>query len=122
MYPWSVPDEIVCFIYNELDRFKEHPPTEKSINCIADFVLSYVANKRYYPRHHTEAVERYSNTPGLTEPEKFELLGPLEYLLKIQLKEKITFDQLHLVAWASLMFCWSLEGEIYVVWYRRTYA
>lgn len=118
-YPYSVPDEIISFIEVEFQRFEAPLPSPKAMDHIADFVLTYIAEKNYYPQFPEEIIQRYHMTPGLSEPEKLAFIGPLEYHLKVQLRENITFDQLHLAVWASLFYCWSKEGEKHVDWFRR---
>lgn len=117
-YPWSIPDEALAFV---LDCYKKHrtdPPADKALDHGIAFVIEYVGKNYYYPRNAEEALYRWQN-PQLTEPEKFSILGPLEILVKVYCREKITFDQLWLMTWATLLFCWSEGGEAHVQWFRK---
>ena len=118
MHPWIVPPELVAFIDEQLQRFRAPTPSDKAVDAIGDFVINYVIKNNYFPATAQEAAARYAK-PGLTEPEKVQLIGPLEYHLKVQLRENITVDQIHLAAWAALLFCWSERGEEHVEWYRK---
>ena len=117
-YPRMIPDEAVWYIDLQFERFHQSKPSKKCIDEIGDFIIKYVVKNSYFFGP-LEASRRYSY-PGLTDPEKHQLLAPLEYRLKAQLMQEITFDQLHLGIWAAMMFCWSQEGEEAVLWYRRT--
>ena len=118
MFPWTVPDEIVSFIYNHFECFREVPPSEKAIDTIADFVIDYVVDNKYFPATAQEAIARYEQ-PGMSEPEKHQILGPLEVQLKLNMREDITIGQIHLAAWAALFYLWSEEGMEYVDWYSK---
>jgi hypothetical protein len=117
MHPWIVPPELVVFIDEQLKRFRAPAPSDKTIDVIGDFVVNYAIENNYFVSA-PEAAARYAR-PGLTEPEKFQIIGPLEYHLKVQLRQSVTTDQIHLVAWAALLFCWSEKGEEHVAWYRK---
>jgi len=119
-YPYHSPSEVIDFVDLQFFRFKEPKPSERAIDKIADFILSYVARYDYMPvvPHHAES--RYHNVGiGLTEPERLSIIGPLEYELKIGLREQITDRQLHLAAWASLMYCWREDDQNRVAWYKK---
>lgn len=118
-YPFTVPNEIIYFIKEQFDRFQAPVPSDKALDKVSDFILNYIAKSNYYPTcGGQEAQHRYEN-PGMTEPEKIAMLGKLEYELKIDMREGISFEQLHLAAWSAMLFCWSDEGEQHVEWFRR---
>lgn len=110
-YPWSIPDEAVAFIYDQFTRFNQDPPEPKVIEAAMDHAFIYVGEHNYFPKNYPEALERY-NRPGLTEPEKYVFLGVVERKVKLHLRLNPTFDQLHIVAWAALMYCWSGDGAM----------
>jgi hypothetical protein len=119
-YPWSVPDESVCFVEEQFKRFGAPLPPNKAIDQGIAFVIDYVARHDYCPPGGSEEAIRRYNAPGLTEPEKYTILGPMEYLIKIKVGIRdIGIDQLHLLAWSTLLFCWSEEGENSVIWFKR---
>ena len=116
-FGWTVPDEIAHFIKNEYDRFGMPIPSNRAINEIADMVLMYIAKSDYsLPRE--ELVHRYYHAPGLSESEKNVIMTPIMIHVMDGLGENITIDQVDLGVWAALMFCWSDEGEQYVIYYK----
>ncbi len=118
MYPYNIPRELVSFLDMEFVRFRAPKPSEKSFDIIGAFVMKYVVKNHYYPFHPDDAHRRYKY-PGLTEPEKHHILGPLEYELKVNKHDPITFNQLHLAAWAALLFCWSQGARDHLEWVRK---
>lgn len=116
-YPYTIPDEAVAFIELEFMRFCAPLPSQRAVDKIGDYIIQYVIKNDYYPTAE-EASRRYL-TPGMTEPEKHAILAKLEYELKIGLREQISFDQLHLAAWAALLYCWSEPAEEHMNWFRR---
>ncbi|NDD05337.1 MAG: hypothetical protein EB078_10555, partial [Proteobacteria bacterium] len=72
MFPWTIPTELACFIFDQFVRFEAQAPSNRCINVIGEFVLKYVSDNNYFPRSADEAVDRYQH-PGLTEPEKYAL-------------------------------------------------
>lgn len=116
-YPYTIPDEAVAFIEMQFMRFCAPLPSQRSVDKIGDFVIQYIIKNNYYITP-DEAVRRYRE-PGLTEPEKYSLLAKLEYELKVGLREEILFDQLHLAAWAAMLYCWSEGAEEHMNWFRR---
>ena len=66
-YPWSIPDEAVCFIDLQFDRFKQSKPSKKCIDEIVDFIITYVVKNSYY--FGPQESERRYQYPGLSEPE-----------------------------------------------------
>lgn len=118
MYPWTVPDELVRFVFQQFEHFGAEPPPDRVVNFVLDYIIRYVSRHRYYPATAAEVLARYER-PGLTEVEKYQLLPPLEYPLKLEFPT-LSIHQLHLAAWAALLFCWSQEGDEHVYWYLST--
>lgn len=114
-YPYVIPDGAVWFIELQFKRFCAPLPSQKVVDKVGDYVITYTLKNSYYPATTLEAKARYDR-PGLTEAEKHAILGPLEYELKVKLREEISFDQLHLAAWAALLYCWSEESESDMRW------
>lgn len=119
-YPWSSSDAMIAFFKNQFDRFQIELPSDRCIDKICEYVVTYVAKNQYYPREN-EAMSRYLEDPpkGLTEPEKHALIPEIEIHLKIDLRETITDVQLHLGLWSALLFCWSEDGENDVKWVQK---
>jgi hypothetical protein len=118
-YPWSVPDESVFFIQEQFDRFGVPYPPDKVIDNGIAFVIDYVCKNDYFAQGTDEAVRRYES-PGLTEPEKYSILAPLEILIKVKLGiRQMDFNRMHLLAWAALLFCWSERSEDVLVWWKK---
>lgn len=116
-YPYTIPDEAVEFIEMEFMRFSAPLPSKRAVDKIGDYIIQYVIKNNYYPTSE-EASNRYLS-PGMTEPEKYAILAKLEYELKVGLREQITFDQIHLAAWAAMLYCWSEGAEENMNWFRR---
>jgi glycosidase len=116
-YPYNSCEEAIKFVDLQFDRFQAPKPSAKSVDKIVDYVTKYVTDNNYYPLNPNDAITRFTY-PGLTEPERFSITGKLEYELKMEIDRAITHDQIHLAAWAALMFCWSEEGEEHLSWYK----
>jgi len=115
MFVVTIPDEMFIFINREFVRFNAPYPEPECINAAGNHLLDYVSNKDYFPDTVSEARWRYENShTGMNATEKHAILPGLEYKIKIELRKTITIDQLHLAAWAALMWCWSEEGEMHV--------
>jgi len=120
-YPYTVPTESVEFVEFQFDRYRAPKPSHRALDKVIDFVLSSVVKMRHFPTTPNDAYIRYNN-PGLTELEKHQILGKLEYELRIFFKipaSEIDFNQLHLATWATIMFAWSEPGERIVSWYKK---
>lgn len=120
-YPWSVPDEIICFMTDQFERFGVSQPSDRCLDEVAAYVLSYVAKRNYYPRSPEEAAQRFYEDPprGLSEPECQALVPEIEIRLKLGLHECISDVQLHLCLWAALLYCWSEGGFDHVNWFKK---
>lgn len=115
MFVVTIPDEMFIFMNQQFVRFNAPYPDPECINQAGNYLLDYVTKKDYFPDVPSEAEWRYRNPhTGLNSTEKEALLPMLEYRIKIDHKKQITADQLHLAAWAALMWCWSNEGEMHV--------
>lgn len=121
LFSWTAPDEIVGFICEQFDRFTVPYPNDRCLDEVAAYVLTYIAKTDYWPRTDEEPKERYFEDPprGLSEPERQALVPEIEIRLKLQLRENISEVQLHLCLWASLLYCWSEEGQRYVARYKK---
>jgi hypothetical protein len=120
MYVWTIPDELCFQINKQFIRFNAPLPSERALNEIGESVIEYVSKHNYFPSSYDEYMWRSSNPyMGLSEPEKMALIAPLEYKIKVHMLEKITFDQIHLAIWASLMWCWSEEGVKHVLFHQE---
>jgi hypothetical protein len=118
-YPWSVPDEAVSFVQEQFDHFQTPYPPNKALDYGIAMVISYVVENHYFAATPQEAIRRYKE-PGLTEPEKYSILANMEILLKAKLGIRgIGLEQLHIMAWATLMFCWSDQAEELIQWWRK---
>lgn len=116
MFVNSIPDQMFIFMNQQFVRFphaREHIPSEYAMNEIGDFVLEFAISTNYL-RHAAFKWRLDNPQTGLNDSERLDILAPLEHLLKIQLKENINYDQIHLAAWAALMWCWSDDGGRYV--------
>lgn len=113
MFSWTVPDEIVTFVFNEFSRFNAPNPPDETVDLICDHVLVTMAQtpKRLGPQ---QMEYRYHQRPGLENDEMMTFVGPL--ISKIQ---NTSSEQVHLIAWAAWMFCCSDEGELHVEWFKR---
>lgn len=120
-YPWESSDGLIAFIEDQIIRFGIERPSDRCIDKIAAYVVTYIAKTNYYPPSPEAAMARYAEDPprGLTEPEKQALIPEIEVYLKIELREQITEVQMHLCLWAALLFCWSEEGERDVSWVKK---
>lgn len=117
-YPYSSPIEAVRFVDLQFDRFKAPKPSEQSLDKIIQYVSEYVIVNSHYPQTPQDAFARYEY-PGLTDGEKHDIVDQLEFELKAAFDQKITFHQINLAAWATIMFCWSEQGEEHLNWYKR---
>lgn len=121
MFVWTIPDELCTFVNRQFVRFQAPFPSEKVLNEVGEFVIDYVAINNYFPSSVYDAQVRYANpSAGLSEPERFALIAPLEYKIKVKLLEKVTFEQLHLAAWSALMWCWTEKGVGHVNYRKET--
>lgn len=112
MYPWSVPDEIIYFVFNEFFRFNIPYMADKYTDIICETILLEMAVNPYYPDNISG---RYYDKPGLSDDEKLRFLEPIVKQLG---GEENSISQLHAAVWAALMFCWSDKGDEHVQWYR----
>lgn len=117
------PIEIVTFTENEFVRFNAPKPDMSIIDDVCDCVLSMVSKEKARAEYYNykwkpvgvEVKHLYKAGKGLTPEEKVKYLDPL--LLRIA-GEGVTIDQLHLIVWAALIFCWTQEGYYYVQSYQ----
>ena len=118
---YTVPTEVVSFINRERVRFNIAVFHWRIVEECAKFVINYVAKHNFFPNNYEEASHRYF-TPGLTPPEKAQLIGPVEYALGLnqQTRGYYDVDTIHFINWATLMWCWSEEGATYLAWYSKT--
>lgn len=110
--------EAARFVDFQFDRFKAPKPSEASLDKIIQYVTEYVIINHHYPLTPQDAMSRYAY-PGLTEAEKHRITGQLEFELKTAFDRKITHNQIHLASWATIMFCWSSQGDSHLNWYKR---
>ena len=115
MERYTVPSEVVSFVNAQLTRFNILLPQWEAVEHGAKHVIHYVAKHRFFPNTPEEAAHRYAK-PGLTFPEKVQLLGPVELITR----GKFNVELLHVIAWAALLWCWSEEGLSYLAWYSET--
>jgi hypothetical protein len=121
-YPWSISDDAVGFVEDQFQRFGAPLPANKVLDQGISFVIEFVAKNDYFPQWGAaESLRRYRHPGmGLTEPEKYTILGPLEYFIKIKVGIRdVSVDQLHLLVWSTLLFCWSEKGAEDVEWFKR---
>lgn len=119
MYAYTVPDECIRFVHSQFNRFSAPVPSPNSINTIAEIVIRYVIKNNYWPQT-GEAELRFEKVVPLNHLEKVQFIGHAEVVLKINRKEIITIDQIHLAAWASLLWIWSQEGVKYASWCKTS--
>jgi len=108
-YPWSVSDDMVCFVEDQLDYYQVEKPENRIIDEVCFTVMDFVSSRDYFPPSAEDATRRYE-VPRLTQFEDVSLLRPLEEKLGIR------GIQIDLAIWAALLFCWSDKGDEHVRW------
>jgi len=118
-YPYTLPNSAVEFIEDQFRKFGVQTPSPRVLNAGGEFLIGYVLRHQYYPKFGSEEARARLESPGLTEPEKYQILGPLEYRVRADLREVADIRVLHLLAWAALLWCWSREGVNHVEWLQN---
>jgi hypothetical protein len=111
---YTVPSEVILFIQQQFNRFGLPQPDWRVIEESAKSTIRYVAKHHFFPAQPAEAEYRYNN-PGLTFPEKVQLIGPVEFITR----GIYNVETLHIAVWSALIWCWSQEGIQYINWYSK---
>ena len=116
---FTVPDELVRFVRMQFSRFNAPQPPWEAIEILGRYVVKYVVKHEFYIDAE-EAQRRYAR-PGLSHSEKVMMIGPPEFELAKKIGRTLDEPTLHLVAWATLMWCWSPESTSYMAWCHEAY-
>lgn len=109
MYNYFAPIPMVVFVKNQLIRLKIPIPQIHITEDVCERVIDIVMHLDYFPSE-DEVRWRFNNPQtGLTEQEKKKILLPIYQCIR---NEDINI--IHVLSWASLIWCWSEEGRFYV--------